>query len=409
MEARLPRVAWPTVRLSDVAHVQTGVAKGAKILRDRVRVPYLRVANVQAGSLNLLEVKTIEVDRTAISRYSLRAGDVLMTEGGDFDKLGRGAIWTGEINPCLHQNHLFAVRCDPSRLLPEWLSWVSASHYGRRYFMLCAKQSTNLASINSTQLKAFPLPLPPIARQQQIAQIVRAAESRLAVISRLLDAKIRFKRGLTQQLLTGQRRFPEFQSSPWIKTTIGEVFQEATRPVQWREDSIYTLVSVRRRSGGVFLRERKKGSDIRVKALSELRRGDILISTRQIVHGATALVPIHFDGAHVSGEYMVLVPKLGAVILPEYFDHLSRLPRMYHAAFLASYGVAIEKLTFNSEWYLDSVIHLPPTVEEQRRIADILGIVDHEIDLLVAQRAKVSAYKSGVLSRVLSGDIAIPA
>lgn len=228
-------------------------------------------------------------------------------------------------------------------------------------------------------------------------------------LASLVAAKRSFKRGLMQQLVTGRTRFPQFKSNPWIKTTIGNVFEQAARPVQWSEDAIYTLVSVRRRSGGIFLRERKRGSDIKVKALNQVRHGDILISTRQVVHGAIALVPREFDGANVSGEYMVLVPRRGANILPEFFDQLSRTLRMCHLAFLASYGVTIEKLTFNPEWYLQSVIQVPPTIEEQRQIAAVLGTVDHEIDLLEAQRRNVDAYRRALLSKLLSGEIAVPA
>jgi len=408
VESRLPKVAWPKVRLDAVAEIRTGLAKGGRRLSEPVEVPYLRVANVQAGALDLTDVKHIQVDRAHLDRYSLRAGDVLMTEGGDFDKLGRGTIWAGEIDGCVHQNHVFAVRCDTRQVLPEWVSWVAGSLYGRRYFQLCSKKSTNLASINSSQLRAFPLPLPSRAQQNAIAKTLHALERQARDITRLRNATMTLKRGLVQQLVNGRRRFPEFQSQPWIKTTIGDVFEEATRPVQWSEEAIYTLVSVRRRSGGVFLRERKKGSSIKVKALNQVRLGDILISTRQVVHGAIALVPSEFDGAHVSGEYMVLVPKQGANILPAFFDHLSRTPRMYHMAFLASYGVTIEKLTFNPEWYLQSEVHLPATIEEQQRIAEVLGAIDHEIDLLAAQRRNVDAYKGALLSKVLSGEVVIP-
>ena len=89
------------------------------------------------------------------------------TEGGDYDKLGRGFIWHGEIPNCLHQNHVFVVR-PHAKLLSYFLAALTSSDYGRAYFQACSKQSTNLASINSSQLKAFPVPLPPIHEQQAI-------------------------------------------------------------------------------------------------------------------------------------------------------------------------------------------------------------------------------------------------
>jgi type I restriction enzyme S subunit len=147
---------WDVLRLKDVATVQTGVTLG-KDYRSAAtrRFPYLRVANVQTGRLDLRRIKEIDVPPADASRSMLRRGDVLMTEGGDIDKLGRGCVWNGEIADCLHQNHIFAVRCQ-SRLVPEFLVVLMASAHGRKYFQLTAKQTTNLAATNSTTLRELP-------------------------------------------------------------------------------------------------------------------------------------------------------------------------------------------------------------------------------------------------------------
>ncbi|WP_200909771.1 restriction endonuclease subunit S [Azospirillum thiophilum] len=138
---------WEVVPLRTVAHVQTGVAKGKKDIQDPVELPYLRVANVQDGRIDLTELKTIMVSASQVERYSLRSGDVLMTEGGDFDKLGRGDVWNGQVPVCLHQNHVFAVRPNPDLLVSEFLAALTASAHGKGYFLGCAKQTTNLAGI----------------------------------------------------------------------------------------------------------------------------------------------------------------------------------------------------------------------------------------------------------------------
>lgn len=167
------------VRLSDVAEVRTGIAKGKKYGATAVvEVPYLAVVNVQDGFLDLAQMKRIAVPKEEIGRYSLRPGDVLLTEGGDLDKLGRGTVWSGEIDPCLHQNHVFCVRPDRSHLLPEYLSLLTGSRYGKSYFLKCAKRTSNLASINSAQVKAFPLPLAPLSAQEALlAQVTSIREA----------------------------------------------------------------------------------------------------------------------------------------------------------------------------------------------------------------------------------------
>lgn len=100
-----------------------------------------------------------------------------MTEGGDIDKLGRGYIWQNEIPNCLHQNHIFAVRANQKRLLPDYLVALMTSKYGRSYFQLTAKQTTNLASTNTTTLRALQVPLPSLTEQQAILDIIQLEAS----------------------------------------------------------------------------------------------------------------------------------------------------------------------------------------------------------------------------------------
>src|SRR5258706_2795118 len=126
-------IGWSVRRLDAVAEIRTGLALGKKDVANPVLRPYLRVANVQDGHLRLDEVKHVTVSEKELSRYLLIAGDILLTEGGDFDKLGRGTMWRGEIDGCLHQNHIFVVRTDRKHLLPEYLEWLTNSPYGRRY------------------------------------------------------------------------------------------------------------------------------------------------------------------------------------------------------------------------------------------------------------------------------------
>jgi len=168
---------WPFVELETHAEIVSGVAKGQKYGdRETVEVPYLRVANVQAGYLDLSEIKTIRALPSDVESLRLKAGDIVMTEGGDFDKLGRGAIWPGGIGNCIHQNHIFRVRLDSAKLLPTFFSAFLHSAAAKNYFLRCSKQTTNLASINMTQLRGMPVPLPPLVKQQHFAALVTRCE-----------------------------------------------------------------------------------------------------------------------------------------------------------------------------------------------------------------------------------------
>jgi len=198
---------WEVVRLGEVAEVQTGRQVGKPPGNGKtVTMPYLSVANVKDGYLHLDTVKTMEIGQAEITRFSLRAGDVLFTEGGDADKLGRGCLWNAEMDPCLHQNHVFAVRPRPAQLLPAFLAGYARSPRGKRYFLGCAKQTTNLASINSTQLKAMPLPLPPVGEQVAIQSALDLVERRRQFEVEQLETLRTAKQACASALLSGRVR-----------------------------------------------------------------------------------------------------------------------------------------------------------------------------------------------------------
>lgn len=200
--------------LASFAEVRSGVTLGSPLVGSGKNFPYLRVANVQDGYLDLSDVKCLRVPASSAPSYELRIGDVLMTEGGDFDKLGRGVVWRGEIDECLYQNHIFRVRCEESIMLPDFLALYSSSWHGKNYFRLASKQSTNLASINSTQLKAFPVPRASLEEQRRIVSIIGAHDERTAAERARLEKLRKLKAGLMGDLLTGRVRVNQLQDLP---------------------------------------------------------------------------------------------------------------------------------------------------------------------------------------------------
>ena len=200
---------WPLCRLKQASVIQTGITIGQNYGEDElIERPYLRVANVQSGRLDLSRVTTVRVPTAEINRATLKKGDVLMTEGGDIDKLGRGCVWMEDIPDCLHQNHIFAVRPNPAFLKPAFLVALMESFHGRNYFQVTAKQTTNLAATNRTTLGNFPFYLPSVAEQQTILH--RVAEQRDALdvaIARTrnqIDLTNEYRTRLIADVVTGQ-------------------------------------------------------------------------------------------------------------------------------------------------------------------------------------------------------------
>ncbi len=210
---RIP-VEWEVATLGSVADISAGITLGKTHEGpDTVELPYLRVANVQDGFLDLSELKTIRIPKNHLEKYALEVGDVLMNEGGDFDKLGRGAVWEGQVPLCMHQNHVFKVRPHKNKLASNFLAAVSASPYGKSFFMMASKQSTNLASINSTQLKAFPLPLPTHDEQIRIQSHFKRLDGALQGSQAELKKQKSLKTALMQDLLTGRKRVNDLLES----------------------------------------------------------------------------------------------------------------------------------------------------------------------------------------------------
>jgi len=187
---------WPVVPLRQAADIAAGITMGRKTPEtDLVSVPYLRVANVQDGLLNLAVIKYVEVTRREIEKWRLQDGDLLLTEGGDLDKLGRGACWRGQLPLCIHQNHIFRLRFPSERYDPDFVSLQAGSPYGKAYFFAHAKKTTGIASINQQVLGSFPLLSPPLPEQQRIvgelkAQLAAAEEARQAAQAQLNEIRL---------------------------------------------------------------------------------------------------------------------------------------------------------------------------------------------------------------------------
>jgi len=397
---------WHIVALEDVAEIQTGLSKSASRKGEFVTLPYLRVANVQDGHFDLSEVKEIEVPKAAVDRFRVRDGDVLLTEGGDFDKLGRGAVWRGEIKDCVHQNHIFVVRPDAKKLDERFLAYQTQGPRGRAYFQSCSKQSTNLASINSSQLRQFPTALPPLPEQRKIADILTTWDEALTQLDALIEAQERRKKALMQQLLTGRRRLMGF-SKPWKRFRFSELLEPQDRYVEFDDDHTYSLVSIRRRSGGVFFREALQGGDIKTKVMKRVHTGDFLISRMQVVHGALGMVRPHCDGMYASDSYDVLVAKNAKLLHMPLLDWMSRMRSFWHLAYISSHGVHIEKMTFKLSDFMHEKITLPSDLEEQRHIAAILDTADQQLTLLRTQRTALDQQKRGLMQRLLTGKLRV--
>lgn len=215
---------WTVIRLKELGRLRSGVTKGRPLDGSPLRsVPYLRVANVQSGYIDLSDVAEIEATDAEVELYRLRQGDLLMNEGGDNDKLGRGAVWDGSIDPCIHQNHVFSFRPN-GRALAEFLGYCTQGESLRHYFLTRAKQSTNLASISATNVREARVALPPLSEQRDIVDYLdarcAAIDAASAKIRRQIELLREYRQSVITAYVTGKIEAPPLPTDPQVHTEV---------------------------------------------------------------------------------------------------------------------------------------------------------------------------------------------
>jgi type I restriction enzyme S subunit len=366
---------------------------------DEGAVKYLYGMNIRPNKIDPRGLRYINSEfHASQSKTELRTGDLLMVQSGH---IGTVAMVPEDLDGA-NCHALIISRLDQDKADPRFLSQYLNSEIGMARLKGLEVGSTIL-HINTKDLKKFRIPLPPLAEQRKIADILSTWDRAIEATEALLATARTQKRALMQTLLTGKRRFPEFEGEEWKEVRLGDVLREVKRPVAWSDDDLYRLVSVRRRSGGLFHREDLYGRDIKTKNLKNASSGDFLISKMQVVHGAMGLVRDEFDGMQISGSYIAINSKDKNRLNIEFFDWLSRMPEMYHRAYLCSYGVHIEKMTFNFSLFLKERVKLPSSVKEQARIVEVLDCAEREVMELDQHITKLRTEKKALMQQLLTG------
>lgn len=338
---------------------------------------------------------------SAIASQRIKKGSILFAGSGEtLDEIGK----------CVSFNHdceayaggdivIFKPNCADSLFLSFFLNSNHLIRYRRRL-----GQGHSVVHIYSSGLKTLNVSLPPFPEQKKIAEILSTWDRTIEKTEKLIEKCELRKKGLMQKLL---KLGINGNADGWIEVRIGDVLKEVKRPVKWDDSALYPLISVRRRSGGLFLREKLYGHQILTKNMSVALEGDFLISKMQVLHGASGLTTKEFDGMNISGSYIALVPKDSSKFEISYFSWLSKTKEMYHKAYVSSYGVHIEKMTFNFKLYLKEKIRIPATLDEQEKIVAILDTADKEITRYKAKVDALKEQKKGLMQKLLTGEVRV--
>lgn len=395
---------WRRAPLASVAEVRGGIAKGKSGLKDPITLPYLRVANVQDGHIDLRDVKTIEIERNQLERFSLKYGDVLMNEGGDFDKLGRGDIWKGQIEPCLHQNHVFAVRPNPKVIDSYFLASLAGSNYGKSYFLSCAKKSTNLASINSTQIKEFPILIPPLNEQKKVSKILSIWDQAISTTEKLLENSQQQYKALTQQLLTGNRRLHGFEKA-WQTLRLEKLFSRVTAKNTEGSTNVVTISA----QHGLVRQEEYFNKTVASETLGNyflLEKGQFAYNksySNGYPMGAIKRLNKYEKGV-VTTLYICFEASNEATCNGDFFEHYfeSGLLNNGLSKVANEGGRAHGLLNVKPSDFFGLTVFVPE-VTEQKAIATVLTTAEQEIKTMQAKLSYLRDEKKALMQQLLTG------
>jgi type I restriction enzyme S subunit len=382
-------------------------SKGKGILKEQVisvGLPCIRYGEIYTThDFIIRKFKSFISDEVATESKEIKNGDILFAGSGEtVEEIGKAVAYVG--NEKAYAGGDVIILSTNKDVNPECLSYALETDFVKRQKRVLG-QGNSVVHIYSSDLSKVKIPLPSLSEQKSIAQVLSTADAAIHTTEKLIAQKELRKKWLMQQLLTGKKRLKGFDGE-WKEHSYEKILKVVKRNFDWDENELYKLISVRRRSGGIFYREALYGHQILVKTLRTANEGDFLFSKMQILHGASALVTKEFDGAKISGSYIAVVPKEKRQLNMEFFQWYSQTPYFYHQTYISSYGVHIEKMTFDFDTFLQLEMKLP-CIEEQTAIAQVLQAADKEISLHKAKAEKLREQKKGLMQQLLTGKVRV--
>jgi type I restriction enzyme S subunit len=385
---KLPK-GWESKKVGDLFDVQLG-----KMLNETARTkgeqyPYLTNYNVQWGRFDLSKRNEMHFSERDKSKFALKKGDLVVCEGGE---VGRCAIWRGEVTPCFFQKTLHRLRPINGEIIPQFMfSYMRFISDSKRVSDLTTQSS--IAHLTREQFCKLDVIFPPLSEQRKIAEILSTWDDALEKLDALIAVKERRKKGLMQQLLTGESRLSGAKDK---KRTLKASEMFANRSER-NADGLPALSVTQ--DQGVLLRsdlDRRIQHDANnIPTYKVAREGDFIISLRSFEGG---LEYTAITGA-VSPAYHIIYPiiEMDRSFYRHYFKSPDFIGRLATSVIGIRDGkqVSLEDFRF---------IRLPyPALKTQKEAGKVLDVCDEEMRLLCAQRAAIDQQKRGLMQKLLTG------
>ena len=389
-----------------ISELESGVSVNSE---DRPALPsevgVLKVSSVTGGDFRSDENKVVTSARevTRLSTWP-RAGDILMTRAnGSRDLVGCSVFVTETHERLFLSDKLWRVVLkDSFRDSPLWLFHVLNTNAIRQRVIEAASGSSGMRNISKEAFLNIPVNRPSLDEQIVVAQTLSIWERGIRQLSDLIAAKVRFKQGLMQQLLTGKRRFKKV--GDWQTVQLKDVTEECNERGRNRFGNV-SVMAVTKAFGIIPMRERTISGDI--TRYSVVKQNWFAYNPMRLNIGSIA----RWSGADdivVSPDYVVFrckeSPDGVSGLDPDFLDQYRRSNLWERYVTSSGNGSVRIRIYFSDLGHMKLRL---PSLPEQKKIAAILATADREIELLRKQLSALKQQKKGLMQKLLTGQVRV--
>lgn len=349
--------------------------------------------------------------------HTLKIGDVLfantdLTRNGDvvgsplfFDGFGMDRT-------TLYSMDLSKLAVNPQKVHSKFLYYLLTTYHVKRYMVNSSAGSTVL-HLDTKRVKELELNFPPLPEQKKIASILTSVDQVIENTRKKINKLQDLKKSVMIDLMNKGINHKEFKDTKlgkipktWNIYKYNDLLKIVDNKMEMKDDKFYSLLSIRRRNGGVFSREKLIGKKILTKTLGKAIVNTFIISKMQIVHGASGYISEKFKDHYVSSSYTQFAAKDRNKINTKFLFYYSHLDKVYKQFLLSSHGVHIEKMTFDlKDWYKKEIIL--PNIEEQQEIVRIIESFENHISNTEKKLEKYNFFKKSLLQDLLTGKVRV--
>ena len=405
---------WKNATLADIAASSYGLVDGpfGSNLKSseyaREGIPVIRGSNLSVGEGYFYDDGFVFVSETKANeliRSNCKRGDIIFTKKGTLGQTGF-IPHSSRYDRYLLSSNQMKMTVDVKNADPFYVySYVSSPRAVSK--ILNDASSTGVPQINLGYLRSFPIPLPPLAEQRKIAEILSTWDEAIQLVESLIAAMKERKRGLMQRLLTGEVRFPGFDGE-WEEVRLGDVFDRVTRTVNDESENVLSITA-----GVGFVDQGKKfGRVIAGKNLEryiKLLRGEFAYNkgnSNLYPQGCIYRLEEYEEGA-VPNVYYCFTPSAPHIVGDFYRHYFESGALNGKLRPLINSGVRNDGLLNLSADAFFGIEVVVPSPEEQHEMASFFDMVTDEIRNQQMYLNHLREQKKGLMQRLLTGEVRV--